>query len=352
VGPSGNTLGILVVQKKSGAAERRELAARSLLLGRTPGNDIRLDSGTVSERHARLDHRDGFWVLTDLGSRNGTYLNGRKIEGPTPLRKDDMIYIGDFILRMEPPPPTRHGTMPMPGRPTVEPASLVLIDGNRQKPISLGAKLEITIGRDPSHDVVLPEPRASSTHCLLRVTAEGLVLEDLSSSGTFVHGFRLGAPRILSKGDVITFGHPGLPPQCVRIVVVTGPLRPDGGGPRGRGVRATDTERPEEDLELGPGLAPHAAVVRRFLQDAVEAIVGPGEAGEPRWKNLKQPLGRCLLQIGEQRGYDASALQQWYQSDEYKTLRVELNELVKRRVGFEPPPPSIRRRSRPPQGRG
>src|SRR5262245_6961856 len=79
------TFGVLILRNKQGEAQRRELAEPRLHLGRTRGNDIRLESGSVSERHARLDHRDGFWVLTDLGSRNGTYLNGRRIEGPTPL---------------------------------------------------------------------------------------------------------------------------------------------------------------------------------------------------------------------------------------------------------------------------
>jgi pSer/pThr/pTyr-binding forkhead associated (FHA) protein len=340
----GTALGILVLQKKHEKAESKELLSSSVHLGRSRDNDIRLESSTVSERHARLEYRTGFWILTDLGSRNGTYLNGRKIEGPTPIRKEDLIYIGHFILRLEPPPPARHGTMPMPGRPMQEPASLVLVDGARQQPISLQSKKEITLGTDPSHDVVIDDPRASSTHCLLRTTAEGLVLEDLSSTGTFVHGTRLGGPRVLVKGDVVTFGHPGLAAQCVRLIVVASSLDADASGDAGRRKkgRANDTENPHEELDLGPGLAPHAEIVRRFLKDAVVGLFDAGDLDEPRWKNLRQPLSRCLHDIGEGRGYDADALQRWYASDEYKTLRIELNELVKRKIGFEPPPPSSR----------
>jgi pSer/pThr/pTyr-binding forkhead associated (FHA) protein len=342
--PRAETLGILVLQNK-GNTQRCELIGPRHHLGRARGNEIRLDSGSVSERHARLDHRDGFWVLSDVGSRNGTYLNGRKIDRPVPLREDDVIHIGDFILRIEPPPPRQRHTMPMPGRPKVARASLVLIDGARQQPIVLKEKLEITLGTDPSHDVVLNEPMASSTHCLLRVNAEGLVLENLSSNGTFVHGSRLGAPYVLRDGDVITFGHPGLSARSVRVVVVTSALGAKGGARKGaptaaplKPVRWRDTEPPDEELVLGPGLAPHADLVRQFLRDAVLGLLGPDGEGEPKWKRLKEPLARCLNQIGARRGYEEAALQQWYLHANYTALRVELTDLVKRRVGFEPPP--------------
>jgi pSer/pThr/pTyr-binding forkhead associated (FHA) protein len=344
-------LGILVLKNKS-TTRRHELLGPRVHLGRARGNDIRLDSSTVSERHARLDHHNGFWVLTDAGSRNGTYLNGRRIDRPVPLREEDTIAIGDFILRIESPPPLarQRATIPMPGRPKVSRASLVLVDGARQQPIALKGKLEITLGTDPSHDVVLSDPMASSTHCLLRVSAEGLVLEDLSSNGTFVDGSRLGAPHILRDGDVITFGHPGLAAGSVRVVVMTNALGASGGAPLHqnhaaaaawppRRVRLRDTEPPDEELVLGPGLAPHADLIRQFLRDAVVGLFGDDGEGEPKWKRLKEPVARCLHRIGESRGYDEAAIEHWcLHSDEYPALRVELTELVKRRVGFEPPP--------------
>lgn len=343
-GHGGDTLGILVLETK-GRTERCELLRPRVRLGRTRDNDIRVESGTVSERHARLDHRDGFWLLTDLGSRNGTYLNGRKIDRPVPIRDEDRIGIGDFLLRIEPPPPKRHGTVPMPGRPKVERASLVLVDGTAQRPIVLDAKREITFGTDPSHDVVLDEPMASSTHCLLRVGADGLLLENLSPHGTFVHGLPLGVPHLLREGDVITFGHSGLSARTVRVIVLasepgeSGRLRNDDSSPPTTHARLRDTEPPDMPLALGPGLAPHAEVVREFLREAVLELLGSEGEDAPRWKRLKGPLARCLTRVGERRGYDEATTRQWcLQSDEYGALRAELTELVKRRVGFEPPP--------------
>jgi hypothetical protein len=75
------------------------------------------------------------------------------------------------------------------------------------------------------------------------------------------------------------------------------------------------------------------------LREAVLEILGADGGDDPKWKRLKEPLARCLTQIGERRGYDQAALQRWYlESDEYNAMRAELTELVKRRVGFEPPP--------------
>ena len=69
-------------------------------LGRTVGNDVVLVDDRVSRRHATI-HVQGdreFW-LVDLGSRNGTYLNGRRVGQPTRLRDGDRIQVGPFTLR-------------------------------------------------------------------------------------------------------------------------------------------------------------------------------------------------------------------------------------------------------------
>lgn len=68
-------------------------------LGRAVGNDVVLVDDRVSRRHATI-HAQGdneFW-LVDLGSRNGTYLNGRRVSQPTLLRHGDLIQIGPFSL--------------------------------------------------------------------------------------------------------------------------------------------------------------------------------------------------------------------------------------------------------------
>lgn len=68
--------------------------AEGATLGR--GNvEIRLEDPFASSRHARLERQGGVVVVEDLGSTNGTYLNGEPLRGPQPLHPGDRIRIGD-----------------------------------------------------------------------------------------------------------------------------------------------------------------------------------------------------------------------------------------------------------------
>src|SRR5580658_5054907 len=91
-----------IVISEKGGAERRETFERpEISVGRVQGNDLMLPKGNVSKHHARLVFRDSRFVVTDLKSTNGTYVNGRKIAQATIVREGDKIYVGDFVLRVE-----------------------------------------------------------------------------------------------------------------------------------------------------------------------------------------------------------------------------------------------------------
>jgi pilus assembly protein CpaF len=91
-----------IVISEKGGAERRETFDRTeISVGRVQGNDLMLPKGNVSKHHARLAIRDARFVVTDLKSTNGTYVNGRKIAQATIVREGDKIYVGDFVLRVE-----------------------------------------------------------------------------------------------------------------------------------------------------------------------------------------------------------------------------------------------------------
>ncbi|MFN4279801.1 FHA domain-containing protein [Thermosynechococcus sp.] len=62
-------------------------------IGRDPNNDLVIEHPTVSRHHARIERRNGDFLLTDLGSSNGTFVNGREVEEPTLLRVGDTIRI-------------------------------------------------------------------------------------------------------------------------------------------------------------------------------------------------------------------------------------------------------------------
>jgi pilus assembly protein CpaF len=91
-----------IIISEKGGAERKETFDKSEInVGRVQGNDLMLPKGNVSKHHARLLFRDGRFIVTDLKSTNGTYVNGRKIAQATIVREGDKIYIGDFVLRLD-----------------------------------------------------------------------------------------------------------------------------------------------------------------------------------------------------------------------------------------------------------
>jgi pSer/pThr/pTyr-binding forkhead associated (FHA) protein len=98
------TTGMLVALKSTALAEgeRFELDTKALTLGRGAPNDIRLDEDEfASAHHARIEpRRDGVWV-EDIGSTNGTYVNGTRLGRPQKLAPGDVVRVGETYLRYE-----------------------------------------------------------------------------------------------------------------------------------------------------------------------------------------------------------------------------------------------------------
>jgi len=72
------------------------------LLGRAADNTIRIDDPTVSQHHARITFRSGQWILEDLGSRNGTRVNGFAVEGPLVITYGDDLQFGEVMVGLRP----------------------------------------------------------------------------------------------------------------------------------------------------------------------------------------------------------------------------------------------------------
>ncbi|MET0390859.1 MAG: ATPase, T2SS/T4P/T4SS family [Polyangiales bacterium] len=90
----------IVITEKGGAQHALDLDAAEIGIGRLEDNAICLPKNNVSKHHARLVLKDNRFVIVDQKSTNGTYVNGRRITGPTVVRRGDKIYIGDFILTL------------------------------------------------------------------------------------------------------------------------------------------------------------------------------------------------------------------------------------------------------------
>jgi hypothetical protein len=69
-------------------------------LGRAAGCQITVDDNFVSQLHARVFARDGRFLVEDLGSTNGTYLNRQKVAGPMVISPGDRLQVGNTILEL------------------------------------------------------------------------------------------------------------------------------------------------------------------------------------------------------------------------------------------------------------
>lgn len=146
----------ILISEKGGETKRMEFDRPEITIGRVAGNDIVLPRNNISKRHSRIVFKDGKFIVVDLKSTNGTFVNGRKITGPLVVKGSDKIYVGDFIVTIEegtgastsstadlessggadgaarpaPPPPPR-GTRPLPPIPLrAEPTSMDMPSGD------------------------------------------------------------------------------------------------------------------------------------------------------------------------------------------------------------------------------
>ncbi|MET7358096.1 DUF1707 and FHA domain-containing protein [Streptomyces sp. NPDC005562] len=71
-----------------------------LRIGRDPANGLRLSHDTVSRVHAELCRQGGMWVLRDLGSTNGTSVNGRRVTGAALVQDGDLVSFGRMSFRL------------------------------------------------------------------------------------------------------------------------------------------------------------------------------------------------------------------------------------------------------------
>ena len=151
-------------------------SGNSWIFGSDSSCDVVVDEVTVSARHCKLTMRDSGYDLEDLGSTNGTYVNGQKITGIRRVTSADKVTFGQTVLL----PWAR-----------VEPSQRVL-----------------TIGRAEDNDIVFSHETVSGHHARLVIDGKTATLEDLNSS----NGTAIGTPqnRISSSpirpGDIIYFG--------------------------------------------------------------------------------------------------------------------------------------------------
>jgi len=212
----------LVLEFLSGSlkGEVKKFDGRLVRIGRDPQGDVVLDyqkDPAVSFNHAVIEGENDHYELKDLGSTNGTLVNGKKINHQV-LVDGDLIAFG----LAGPKAKVRLQTAPEPAgatkilfidRPKLR---LEVIRGPGQGgkfEFELHANPVVKLGREKNNDISFydpPTPIVSRYHAELSKTEEGIVLEDLgSTNGTFVNGKKITSKTAVKTGDRIVLGANG-----------------------------------------------------------------------------------------------------------------------------------------------
>lgn len=163
-------------------------------IGRSPENDIVINSPIVSVKHAELEISDGFFVIRDLNSTNGIYVNGNKTNSAV-LMNGDIIRIDNINN------PNENGILIM--------YSLVENDCDEKwNEIDLNNLEAVAIGRKSDNDLVIFHSLVSKQHAKIKVYSNRVTIEDLNSTnGTYVNGNLLIKSQILKEFDNIIIGN-------------------------------------------------------------------------------------------------------------------------------------------------
>lgn len=202
-----------------------DLHSAQVTLGRATANDIDLLDPKASRFHARLEQDSaGGWALIDLGSANGSHVNGRRVERAV-LHPGDELRLGDSRLRFEVAPPPVEDAQTIIDTPaqldatliqTPSPVQINGTDAPRLAVFSQGQAWEVplgdglSIGRQSDNGIVLAQPNVSRLHASIERRSEGgrdaYVLRDRESgNGTWIGPERIGE-RVLAPGDTIRIG--------------------------------------------------------------------------------------------------------------------------------------------------
>jgi pSer/pThr/pTyr-binding forkhead associated (FHA) protein len=200
------------------------------VVGRGQRCDLTVADDLASRKHCRFERaEDDVWRVDDLGSSNGTYVNGEVIDGPTPLAESDVVGVGnaELIFTHESPSDASssgaHAALPKHQTPHT-PISAGLTPDNSPPFGAAGASFvlhfrgacgsfsrsvdqsTLTVGRGEDADVPIDDRQTSRLHCQFEVQGSSLRLVDLGSrNGTYVNG-RPVNQHVLGPADVVQIG--------------------------------------------------------------------------------------------------------------------------------------------------
>lgn len=214
--------GKLILLSEDGPEQEYDLGKSQVTLGRGTTNDISLADNRISRSHARLECGPRHCTLVDLGSSNGSYVNGQRVE-KIDLQPGDTITIGDTLLRFDNPRPAMDPGMtvidqqadldkaldqealPFVINETSQPR-LVVVTPSQTWEVPLDEVDALSIGRTDANQLVLEHPKVSRHHAEIQHKSGAFVLKDLgSTNGTWHQGRRVDL-LVLQDGDEFRIG--------------------------------------------------------------------------------------------------------------------------------------------------
>ncbi|WP_437597013.1 FHA domain-containing protein [Sorangium sp. So ce590] len=206
----------LTIEDDEGKQTGLPLAHEEYALGRGESNSIRLTDRNVSRQHATLAKNGQGWVIRDLDSYNGTYVNGGRVTGEQHLRHGDLVQLGDYRIEIvdealssavtsPTPPPGSRSTAHLPLH--TRPNRLVMVVGPTP-----GAEFPLdgerfTIGRSEDATISINHSSVSRLHAELISLGNGRyeVVDKQSANGVRINGVELKR-GLLEAGDALELG--------------------------------------------------------------------------------------------------------------------------------------------------
>lgn len=217
-----NSFGKLVLLQKGGPEQEFELAKSIITLGRAMTNEIILSDLSVSRIHAQLERTISGCQIIDLGSSNGTHVNGTSVE-KAELKPGDLISVGSTHFRYEASrviedlkltsidteieldQTVDHEILPFSINETNIPR-LVVFSGDKTWEMSLEETDMVQIGRGRINQLIVDQTNVSRLHAEVFRKGDLFILRDLNSkNGTWFKGKRV-SELILQDGDVFHIG--------------------------------------------------------------------------------------------------------------------------------------------------
>jgi pSer/pThr/pTyr-binding forkhead associated (FHA) protein len=215
--------GKLILTQQGGPEQEYELGKASITLGRAMTNDIILSDSRASRNHARLECSPSGCKIIDLGSSNGTRVNGLRVD-QVELKPGDTISLGNAQFRFEVVPSPSLGAemtmidseadldltmdqeiLPVSIHETSTP-TLVVFTGEKTWELSLEDIDSATIGRTEGNQVVIDQVKVSRQHAEIVRKGGIFILRDLGSTNGTWHKNERVDEMILQDGDIFRIG--------------------------------------------------------------------------------------------------------------------------------------------------